>query len=62
MKWIYSELSLKFIGYFPDYLFTLSGTLLGFFWATFVETAVHETQRWSYLRLGTKKQNQKKKT
>ena len=31
MKWIYSELSLKFIGYFPDYLFTLSGTLLGFF-------------------------------
>ena len=34
-----SELLLKFIGYFPDYLSALSHTL---FWTTFVETAVYE--------------------
>ena len=31
---------LKFIEYFPDYLSAFSGTLLRFFWTTFVETAV----------------------
>ena len=36
-----SELLLKFIGYFPDYLSALSRTLLRFFWTTFVETAVY---------------------
>ena len=35
-----TELLLKFIGYFPDYLSALSRTLLRFFWTTFVETAV----------------------
>ena len=35
-----SELSLKFIVYFPDYLSALSRTLLRFSWTTFVETAV----------------------
>ena len=35
-----SELLLKFIGYFPDYLSASSRTLLRFFWTTFVETAV----------------------
>ena len=34
-----SELLLKFIGYFPDYLPGLSRTLLRLFWTTFVETA-----------------------
>ena len=34
-----SELLLKFIGYFLDYLSTLSRTLLRFLWTTFVETA-----------------------
>ena len=33
-----SELLLKFIGYFPDYL---SLTLLCFFWTTLVEIAVY---------------------
>ena len=38
-----SELLLKFIGYFPDYLSALSRTfLLFFFWITFVETAVYD--------------------
>ena len=37
-----SELLLKFIGYFPDYLLPLSHMLLHFFWTTFVETAVYE--------------------
>ena len=37
-----SELSLKFIGYFPDYLSTLSRTSLRYVWTTFVETAVYE--------------------
>ena len=48
-----SELSLKFIGYFPDYVSVLSRTLLRFFFffffgggKTFVETAVNN----SYLR------------
>ena len=37
-----SELLLKFIGYFPDYLSALSGTLLHFFfWTAFVEAAVY---------------------
>ena len=36
-----SELLLKFIGYFPDYLSALSRRLLGFFWTTLVETAVY---------------------
>ena len=36
---MYSELLLKFIEYFPDYLSALSRTLLRFFWTTFVETA-----------------------
>ena len=37
-----SELLLKFIEYFPDYLLALSRTLLRiFFWTTFVETAVY---------------------
>ena len=31
-----SELLLKFIGYFPDYLSALSSTLLHFFFFTFV--------------------------
>ena len=41
-----SELLLKFIGYFPDYLSALSRTLLRlfFFWTTFVETAVCVSQ------------------
>ena len=34
-----SELLLKFIGYFPDYLSALLRTLLRFFWTTIVETA-----------------------
>ena len=36
-----SELLLKFIGYFPDYLWALPRTLLPVFWTTFVETAVY---------------------
>ena len=36
-----SELLLKFIEYFPDYLSALSRTLLRFSWTTFVETAVY---------------------
>ena len=36
-----SELLLKFIGYFPDYLSALSRTLSRLFWTTFVETAVY---------------------
>ena len=36
-----SDLLLKFIEYFPDYLSALSRTLLRFFWTTFVETAVY---------------------
>ena len=36
-----SELLLKFIGYFPDYLLALSRTLLHSFRTTFVETAVY---------------------
>ena len=43
-----SELSLKFIGYFPDYLSALSGTLLPFLWTTFVETAVFKKMRGLY--------------
>ena len=35
-----SDLLLKFIGNFPDYLLALSCTLLRLFWTTFVETAV----------------------
>ena len=35
-----SELLLKFIGYFADYLSALPRTLLRFFWTTFVKTAV----------------------
>ena len=35
-----SELLLKFIEYFPDYLSVLSRTPLRCFWTTFVETAV----------------------
>ena len=35
-----SELLLKFIEYFPDYLSALSRTLLRSFWTTFIETAV----------------------
>ena len=38
-----SELLLKFIGYFPDYLSALSRTLLRFFWTTVFETAVYPT-------------------
>ena len=37
-----SELLLKFIGYFPDYLSVLSRTLLRFVWTTFFETAVYK--------------------
>ena len=37
-----SELLLKFIGHFPDNFSALSRTLLGFFWTTFVETAVYD--------------------
>ena len=41
-----SELLLKFIGRFPEYLLALLHTLLCFcFWTTFVETAVHKTQQ-----------------
>ena len=40
-----SELLLKFIEYFPDYLSTLSRTLLRFSWTTFVKTAVHNKPR-----------------
>ena len=36
-----SELLLKFIEYFPDYLLALSCMLVGFSWTTFVETAVY---------------------
>ena len=36
-----SELLMKFIGCFPDYLSALSRTLLRFVWKTFVETAVY---------------------
>ena len=35
-----SELFLKFIENFPDYLSALSCTLIHFFWTTFAETAV----------------------
>ena len=35
-----SELLLKFIVYFREYLSALSHTLLLYFWTTFVETAV----------------------
>ena len=35
-----SEFLLEFIGYFPDYLFALSRTLLGVILTTFAETAV----------------------
>ena len=35
-----SELLLKFMGNFPDYLSALSRTLLRFFRTSFVETAV----------------------
>ena len=42
-----SELLLKFIGYFPDYLSALLHTLLWFFWTTFVETAVNVVFTWS---------------
>ena len=35
-----SELLLKFIGYFPDYLSELLHMLLRSFWTTFVKTAV----------------------
>ena len=38
-----SELLLKFIRYFPDYLSALSHTPLHFFWRSFVETAVFNT-------------------
>ena len=44
-----SELLLKFIGYFPDYLSALSCWLLRFFWTTFVETAVYELVCLAYL-------------
>ena len=37
---MYSEVLLKFIGYFPDYVSALSRTLIRFFWTTFDETAV----------------------
>ena len=40
-----SELLLKFIGYFPDYLSVLSRTLLRLLWTTFVETAEYELQK-----------------
>ena len=33
-----------FIEQFPDYLSALSHTLLGFFWTTFVETAVYHIE------------------
>ena len=49
-----SELLLKFIGYFPDYLSALSRTLLRFLWTTFVETAVcilHNTHIRAYIAL-----------
>ena len=36
-----SELLLKFIGHFPDYLSALSRTLLRFFCTTAVETAAN---------------------
>ena len=36
-----SELLLKFIEYFSDYLSALSRTLLRFFLTTFIETAVY---------------------
>ena len=37
-----SELLLKFIEYFPDYLSALSRTLLRLVWTTFLETAVND--------------------
>ena len=40
-----SELLLKFIEHFPDYLSALSRTLLRFFWTTFVETAVYAIKK-----------------
>ena len=36
---------IKIIEYFPDYLLALSGTLLRFFWTTFVETAVYRNNQ-----------------
>ena len=42
-----TQLLLKFIGYFPDYLSASSRMLLHFFWTTFVETAVYTcTPKW----------------
>ena len=41
-----SEFLLKFIGYFPEYRSIMSRTLLRFFWATFVETAVYRYGPW----------------
>ena len=40
-----SELLLKVIGYFPDYLSALPRTLLRCFWTTFVETDVRLVNR-----------------
>ena len=40
-----SELLLKFIGHFPDYLLALSRTLLRLVWTTFVETAVYYSSK-----------------
>ena len=44
-----SELLLKFIGYFSDYLSPLSRTLLRFLWTTFVETAVYNKKLYTNL-------------
>ena len=45
---MHSELLLKFIGYFSDYLFALSLTFLRLFWTTFVEIAAFESTKHVY--------------